>query len=87
MKTLKIKSSHSHPMHIQNQEQIDLLDHDALIELFPLPRYFQIHFQHAHDNADLLRKEVNQLKQYIASMETKLDKLLTLINTTSERAS
>lgn len=87
MKTIKIQKSHSHPLHLQNQEQIDFLDHDALIEFFPLPRYFQIHFQHMHDNADLLRKEVDQLKQYAASMEAKLDKLLTLLNTTSERTS
>lgn len=87
MKTIKIQPSHSHPLPLQNQQQIDFLDHDALIGFFPLPRYFQIHFQHIHDNAALLRKEVDQLKQYPASMEAKLDKLPTLLNTTSERTS
>lgn len=52
---------------------------DDLIDLFPLPRYFQIHFQHIHDKADNIQNELTQLKQHVAAVDAKLDHLLALL--------
>ena len=54
-----------------------------LLNLFPLPRYFQIHFQYAHDNAAELKAELAELKQTARQMELKIDLLVQLLKQTS----
>jgi hypothetical protein len=54
-----------------------------LIKLFPLPRYFQIHFQYAHENINELKAEVATLKYTVQEMNTKIDFLLQLLTKTS----
>ena len=49
------------------------------IDLFPLPRYFQVHFEHIHDNAHDIQSQLDQLKQTFASMEGKLDRIMALL--------
>jgi hypothetical protein len=49
---------------------------DDLIDLFPKPRYFQVHFQHIHENAWLLREELAQLKDSVREIDKKLECLL-----------
>ncbi len=51
-----------------------------LIESFPMPRYFQIHFEHVHSNVETMHKEIIQLRQYAVQLEEKLDKALDLLN-------
>jgi len=46
---------------------------------FPLTRYFQIHFQHIHENTRGVQEELNQLRQYVADLNVKLDRLATLL--------
>ena len=58
---------------------------DSLVELFPLPRYFQIHFQHIHDNAGNVQTEISDLKAYIAKVDAKLDQLLQSLNASPSR--
>jgi len=53
---------------------------DDLIDLFPLPRYFQVHFQHVHDNAHDLQAELSQLREYVAKVDEKLDRLMALLS-------
>jgi hypothetical protein len=53
---------------------------DDLIDLFPLPRYFQVHFQHVHENAHDLQTELSQLRDYVAKVDEKLDRLMTLLS-------
>ncbi|MCX7101185.1 MAG: hypothetical protein NTX38_06755 [Methylobacter sp.] len=53
---------------------------DDLIDLFPLPRYFQVHFQHMHENAHELKSEMAQLKDYVAKVDEKLERLLALLS-------
>ncbi|MDD2760442.1 MAG: hypothetical protein PHH11_09130 [Methylomonas sp.] len=56
-----------------------------LMELFPLPQYFQTHFQYIHDNNNALRKELAQMTQQLIVMEAKLNQLLLAEKSTSNR--
>ena len=49
---------------------------DDLIDLFPLPRYFQVHFQHVHENTHNLQGELAQLKDYVVKVDEKLERLM-----------
>lgn len=51
-----------------------------LIESFPMPRYFQVHFEHVHSNVETMHKEIIQLRLYAVQLEEKLDKALDLLN-------
>lgn len=64
---------------------------DDLIDLFPLPKYFQVHFQHIHDNThDVqdklnhlnhdLQNQLDQLKQALAQVEGKLDRFIAILD-------
>lgn len=57
---------------------------DDLIDLFPLPRYFQVHFQHMHENTHELKSELSQLKDYVAKVDEKLERLLALLSSPPE---
>jgi hypothetical protein len=52
---------------------------DDSIDFFPQPRYFQVHFQHIHENTHQLHKELAQLKEAVAQFDEKLDRLLALL--------
>lgn len=47
-----------------------------LIELFPLPKYFQIHFQYIHESNNMLKNELSQMTQQLMAMEAKLNQLM-----------
>ena len=64
---------------------------DDLIDLFPLPRYFQVHFEHIHDNTHDVQGKLNhlnhdiqsqldQIKQTLANVEGKLDRFIMLLS-------
>ena len=64
---------------------------DDLIDLFPLPRYFQVHFEHIHDNTHDVQGKLNhlnhdiqsqldQIKQSLANVEIKLDRFIMLLS-------
>lgn len=79
MKALKIQANPSHETQLLDQGRLDHADDDGLIELFPSSRYFQVHFQHIHENADAVHKELKQLKQYVAALDAILDRVLALL--------
>ena len=56
---------------------------DDLLDLFPLPRYFQVHFQHVHENSRDIQAQMMQLKEYVTQVDVKLDRLTALLNTLS----
>lgn len=58
---------------------------DDLIDLFPQSRYFQVHFQHVHENTHDLQEKLVQLKDYVAKVDEKLDRVLALLNSSSVR--
>lgn len=82
MKTSAVPSNHLHSVPPRAEETTS--QNNDLIDQFPLPRYFQVHFEHVHDNTDALRMEVKQLKQTTAALEAKVDILLNLLNTSKQ---
>jgi len=58
---------------------------DDLIDLFPHSQYFQVHFQHIHENAHDLQNELAQLKNYVAKVDEKLERLIALLDRSPER--
>jgi hypothetical protein len=59
---------------------------DDLIDLFPLPRYFQVHFQNVHENTRDLQGELVQLRDYVAKVDDKLERLVALLSRPPEPA-
>jgi hypothetical protein len=59
---------------------------DDLIDLFPLPRYFQLHFEHVHKNTHDLQGELVQLKDYVAKVDEKLERLVALLIRSPEQS-
>lgn len=57
---------------------------EEMLAFFPQPKYFQIHFQHCHDNAYKIQQELFELKQYIVSLEEKLDRMMKALNEQTE---
>ncbi len=47
---------------------------------FPLPKYFQVHFEYIHENTAKQRHEVKELKRSVQRIEEKIDRLLSLFN-------
>jgi hypothetical protein len=77
METLKLvqKSKSAKP-----SKKRKIKTEDDLIGLFPRPRYFQVHFQHVHENAHDLQDELIQLKDYVAKVDEKLERLMALLS-------
>ena len=51
---------------------------DDLIDLFPLPRYFQVHFAHIHENIRDVQGKLDRLTQTPTTVEGKLDRFIAL---------
>jgi hypothetical protein len=57
---------------------------EEMLAFFPQSRYFQIHFQHCHDNAYKIQQELFELKQYIVTLEEKLDRMMKILDEQTE---
>jgi hypothetical protein len=64
---------------LKNPKQCTCQEHDDLLASFPLPRYFQVHFQHIHERTDNINQELTELKVYVNRLEAKLDAMLILL--------
>jgi hypothetical protein len=53
---------------------------DGLIDCYPKPRYFQVHFQHLHEHNQQLQDELMQLKGTVERLDEKLGHLLALLS-------
>jgi hypothetical protein len=53
---------------------------DGLINPFPKPQYFQVHFEHLHENTSQLQAELAQIKDTVAHLDEKLGRLLALLS-------
>lgn len=81
MKTLKlVQESKDTKIPTKTPRNRSINKDDDLIDLFPLPRYFQVHFQHIHENAQDLQGELVQLKDYVAKVDEKLERLMALLS-------
>lgn len=74
----------SHPHKVKQQvlntpEPYAQQEQDNLLQSFPLPRYFQVHFQHIHERTDAVHQELAELKTHVHQLESKLDALLVLL--------
>lgn len=65
--------------HQQNNEVITTDIKENGLADAPLTRYFQIHFQHIHDNARNVQAELTLLKQHVADLNVKLDQLTAML--------
>ncbi|MDD2722574.1 MAG: hypothetical protein PHH59_00945 [Methylovulum sp.] len=45
----------------------------------PLTQYFQIHFQHIHENTRLMQDELVQFRHHIADLNLKVEQLTALL--------
>ncbi len=93
MTTLKCLQEHRHntePTQPLTSEKRSIKKDDDLIDLFPLPRYFQVHFEHIHDSThDVqgklthlthdIQSQLDHLKETLAKVEGKLDRLNELL--------
>jgi hypothetical protein len=75
---LSLHLSHQRKV-LKNPKQCACQEHDDLLASFPLPRYFQVHFQHIHERTDDAHQELAELKIYMNKLESKLDRLLMLL--------
>jgi hypothetical protein len=81
METLKlVQKSKSIKIPVKPSKNRSVKKDDDLIDLFPLPRYFQVHFQHIHENTYDLQGELAQLKDYVTKVDEKLDRLMALLS-------
>ncbi len=87
MKTSHLLQEKPTPIPLQTREQLESLTEDDLLKLFPLPRYFQVHFQHVHENADNSQRKIDQLQRHMIRLEAKLDILLAALNVSQEQIS
>ena len=74
--------SHQHSVKretVKTPQQCELNEQDDLLQSFPLPRYFQVHFQHIHERTDAVHRELAELKTHVHQLESKLDALLMLL--------
>ena len=77
----------------ENPEKRRIMKEDDLIDLFPLPRYFQVHFELIHDvqgklnhlNHDM-QNQLDQLKRTLAAVEGKLDRFIVLLDEAANAA-
>jgi hypothetical protein len=87
MKTLELVQKHkSVKIPAKTPKNRSVKKDDDLIDLFPLPKYFQVHFQHVHENTHDLQGELVQLKQYVARVDEKLERLMSLLGRLPEHA-
>ena len=59
--------------------QAERLSNEELLDLFPLPRYFQVHFSHLHEILDQTKTQIDELKKDNKRLEEKLDRLLSVL--------
>ncbi len=83
METLKLVQK---PKKSKMLNEHGIMDNDDLIDLFPLPRYFQVHFQHVHENTHNLHSDLAQLKDYVVKIDEKLERLMTELSRLTEHA-
>ncbi|MCX7103402.1 MAG: hypothetical protein NTX38_18445 [Methylobacter sp.] len=87
MKTLKlVQKSKTEKIPAKLSKDRSIKDNDDLIDLFPLPRYFQVHFQHVHENTHDLKGELAQLKDYVTKVDDKLERMMALLSRLPEHA-
>ena len=63
----------------QKKSEYEFIE-DEVLAFFPNSKYFQVHFQHCHENADAIQQELYALKEYVVTIEEKLERLMKLLD-------
>lgn len=63
----------------KDRYSVDSVSPEELHALFPLPRYFQIHFNHLHEKLAQTTQQTEELKQRMSRIEKKIDRLLAMM--------
>lgn len=64
------------PKRVSEYEYIE----DEVLAFFPQSKYFQIHFQHCHENAAVIQQELYALKEYVVNLEEKLERIMKMLD-------
>lgn len=83
---MQLKSKHRQSVEQSNSRTVEQYNFDALsekeiLQLFPLPRYFQIHYSYMHENSAHMKSTLKNMTQQAERIEQKLDRLLAMIQT------
>jgi len=73
---MQLKSKHRQSV---EQYNFDALSEKEILQLFPLPRYFQIHYSYMHENSAHMKSTLKNMTRQAERIEQKLDRLLATI--------
>mgnify|MGYP000131906279 CR=1 FL=1 len=76
MDRLKAVKIHKLPQIVSEYEYIQ----DEVQAYFPQSKYFQIHFQHCHENAEKVQQELDALKKHVIKVEEKLEQIMKMLD-------
>lgn len=68
-------SSNKIDLHRDNKQRIE----NNIDALFPMPRYFQVHFEHINDRITELQRQIHYSQHRINEVNVKLDRILRLL--------
>jgi len=63
----------------QSRSEYEYIE-DEVLAFFPQSKYFQIHFQHCHENTAALQKELHVMQDYVASLDEKLEQIMKMLD-------
>jgi hypothetical protein len=87
MEALKlVKKSKTNKIQVKHPKNRRFEIDDDLTKLFPQSHYFQVHFQHMHENTHELKSELSQLRDYVVKVDEKLERLMVLLHRPPEPA-
>jgi len=68
----RLKAVTNHKIHKlpQKMSEYEYIEEEVQA-YFPQPKYFQIHFQHCHENAKKAQQELDTLKKHVITVEEK----------------
>lgn len=46
---------------------------------FPKSKYFQVHFQHCHQNAEIIHQELDVLIEAVETLQKKLERIMIIL--------
>ena len=78
--------SSSHTIHAETLFQPAAASADHPVDQFPSSRYFQVHFQHLHENNQRLQQQVAQLEQQVTMLSRKLEQVNMLLTSLKNKS-
>lgn len=79
MDEMRMRLESKKPSRRKPKYRAEQLSNEELLDLFPLPRYFQVHFSHLHENLDQTKHQIDELRKENKRLEEKLDRILSAL--------